>query len=176
MNLGQFSTLLAASLLSACATPTSSVVTVYAPFDEAQAKALLQPGTNTVRGNAFVRQRGGGVVTCAGSQVTLVPATTYASERMRYIYSDQNVTLPERARAPLSDQRVFSPDFGSYRQNVKTTVCDSQGNFTFDRVADGRFFVVTTVAWQVGSANEGARLMHQVLTSNGQTISVVLSG
>ena len=42
----------AVALLAGCAA-AARVATITAPFDEAQAKRLLEPGTNTIRGSAL---------------------------------------------------------------------------------------------------------------------------
>lgn len=46
---------------------------------------MLEPGANTIQGNALIRQQGGGVVACPGFEVYLAPATDYVIERMRKI-------------------------------------------------------------------------------------------
>jgi hypothetical protein len=37
-------------------------------FDYAQHEPYMQPGNNGIKGQGFMRQLGGGVVTCAGTQ------------------------------------------------------------------------------------------------------------
>ncbi len=71
-------------MLAGCATTPTTVNLVYA-FDVGKAKALLVKGPNTIKGSALMRQRNGGVVTCAGYKAYLVPYTEYAAERMRHL-------------------------------------------------------------------------------------------
>jgi hypothetical protein len=46
-------------------------------FDAEDHRSFEGSGTATIKGQAFLRQKGGGVVTCAGSDVKLMPATNY---------------------------------------------------------------------------------------------------
>jgi hypothetical protein len=150
--------------LAGCATPSPPIST---PFDQEHATRLLAPGPNTVKGSALIRQRGGGVVTCAGSAVALVPATAYARQRMVAIYGNA-----ERG-ALGSGWRGDSPT--GYRENIRLTVCDAQGFFGFDQVADGEFFVTTSIRWSVGNSAEGGNLMQRTLVMGGKTTSLVLA-
>ncbi|MBB1074260.1 hypothetical protein HUU62_07505 [Rhodoferax sp. 4810] len=157
--------------MSGCAVPVQSppVFHLSAHYDEAQALRLLQDGTNTIKGSAFMRQRGGGVVTCAGQIVNLVPATEYARQRVLMGYGSSESGFNNSRRG------VFEPDIPAYKTNVRTTKCDAQGSFIFDRVADGEFFVVTTITWSVGYSQQGGNLMHRVTVKNNQFTTIVLS-
>jgi hypothetical protein len=141
-------------------------------FDVDQARAMLKPGSNTIRGSALIRQRGGGVVSCAGREVYLVPATEYAKERMSHIYGNT--------------ERGFNPAFGgrdiglaenkAYSDAARRTLCDAQGYFRFTNVGNGEYFVATTIVWQVNPYfNEGGALMERVLLRGNETREVVLS-
>lgn len=58
----RLATLVCAALLSACAQmPTSAppLVTLGVQFNAAEARALLADGVNVIKGNAFMRQKGG---------------------------------------------------------------------------------------------------------------------
>ena len=159
-------------VLAGCATPQGSplpTLEITAPFDAAAAKLLLADGTNIVKGNAFMRQQGGGVVTCAGQTVHLIPATPYASQRAMALYNSTERGMNSRRKFR------FIPDPPEYYTTVRTSRCDSQGNFVFERVADGDFYVNTRVAWQVASTQQGGQLMHRVSVRGGQTVSLVIA-
>lgn len=157
-------------VLTACSVPrqVTPIIQIQNAFDEAQAQALVKDGTNKISGNAFLRQAGGGVVTCAGNTVSLIPATEYAKERMIAIYGGQEGVLTSRT-APR-----FNPDVPAYRKYIKTTPCDSRGDFEFDKVADGEFFLTTTVSWLVGGYTQGSALMQKVTLSGGKTEKVIM--
>jgi hypothetical protein len=159
--------------LVGCAAPSvlaPPILNLRATFDAAEATRLIGDGGNTIRGNAFMRQRGGGVVTCAGQTVSLVPATAYAKERIFALYDSL-----ERGVNASRKNYTFVPDSPEYVSLVRSTKCDSQGNFLFERVADGEFYVQVLVHWQVGYNMEGGNMMHRVSVRGGQSSSVILS-
>ena len=59
-------------------------------FNKEAASIINQKGKATVSGQACLKQSGGGVVTCAGSEVTLFPVTEYAKQRITAIYGTEN--------------------------------------------------------------------------------------
>lgn len=152
-----------------CASMLTTTVPLKSSFDATAAMQMLAVGTNTIEGSALIRQQGGGVVTCAGEEVTLVPVTEYATERMMAIYgSDQR---GYRGSGLLK----FTPDDPAYYSASRTVLGDAQGNFLFDKVADGDFFVTTTVTWTAGYARQGGVLMQRVKVTGGETKRIVLS-
>jgi hypothetical protein len=159
-------------LLAGCAAGVHSPLThkISATFDASAARALLVEGKNFIKGNAFMRQQGGGIVTCAGQFVYLVPATQYATERVRAIYGSD-----ERGAVSGLLRIQFDPEVSAYRELVKTSRCDSQGNFSFEGVADGSFYLNTLVSWQVGGVAQGGQLMQRVQVSGGRAVSVVVA-
>lgn len=138
-------------------------------FDANQAREMIKPGVNIVQGSALIRQNGGGVVTCAGLTILLVPATQYASERMTHIYGN-----PNRGYNPATRQLGFNPDEPDYVQLTQKTLCDAQGKFAFNKVADGDFFVVGNIVWNVGGP-QGGSLMQKVSVANASVSEIVLS-
>ena len=146
-------------------------VRIAEPFDAELARQLSGPGLNTVKGSALIRQAGGGVVTCAGQTVYLVPSTGYAQARLKALYGN-NI---ERAAAGSQWLPQFIPDPPEYKKFVRSSVCDAQGYFVFDQVADGDFYVNTVITWLVGNSTEGGSLLHHVAVRGGQTVSIVLA-
>lgn len=158
-----------ALLLSGCATFQKPTHTILAPFDKAEATAMLVDGPNTVEGSAVVRTRGGEARTCAGIKVELVPATAYATERMLALYGSTERGF-NNSRA-----YTFVPDEADYDTAVRQVVCDAQGRFRFTNVADGTFYVVTSVQWDAITSYEGGMLMQRVELSGGETASFVMA-
>ena len=150
---------------------TNPPIQLSSQFDSVAAKKLLVDGTNTIQGNAIVRPQGGGVVTCAGSKVSLVPVTDYATERMRHIYkSDQRGYY-----SPPLPNFLCEPNTPEYHTQQKTQVCDAQGNFAFENVADGEFYLTATVVWMVEYKWNGGYLMQRVKLSGGENRKIVLT-
>lgn len=146
-------------------------VQITTPYDGTEAKSLLKQGSNTVTGSALIRQKGGGVVTCAGNDANLIPATAYARERMHALYGSDS----KGYRGGVTREVIFEPEEPEYKENIRTTRCDAQGFFKFRNVADGQFFVVTSVLWSSGYVAEGGVLMQRVSLSDGQEEEIVLS-
>ena len=152
--------------LSGCVAQTMAVATTSS-FDPKEASYIHDDGTNTIKGQAFLRQRGGGVVTCAGSAVHLIPAGRYARERVQNIYG--TTVRPAQARV-LAD--APDPEYVAHRRETR---CDAQGSFSFDRLADGQYFVGTRVTWEVANQPQGGNVMAPANVSGGQTLEVIIS-
>jgi hypothetical protein len=159
-----------AAALVACAIPNAPTLEIRSPFDAQAAHALLVDGANTIKGNAFMRQQGGGVVTCAGQIVYLVPATAYAVERFQALYG----SVDRGVNASRVNYK-FIPDPSEYYNLSRSSRCDSQGNFLFENVANGDFFATTVVSWQAGNSLQGGHLMHRIAVKSGKTISLVMT-
>lgn len=139
-------------ILSAFAITGCAPTLVHLPvsFDQAAAKALILPGTNKVagtikfqpgRGHAFAYPDN--FVSCEGNEVTLIPYTDYAREWALKYYgrpvTDVAYKLTNRGRNMIFD------DYDEFMATTKKSQCDANGNFTFDRVANGDFFVMAKV-------------------------------
>lgn len=155
-------------ILAGCA--TTKPVELTNNFNAKEASFINKSGKNTIKGNAFLRQNGGGVVTCAGNDVMLIPVTAYSQERMRHIYKLDNIGF-----LPVYSERVtFANDQKEYASMIKYTKCDSDGNFEFDNIANGSYYVVAHVIWQVRSYQGGA-LMKKVNVKNGKTEKIIMT-
>jgi len=131
-------------LLAAAATACAvrQPVQMQTEFDSGEHPPYAKMGTNTIKGQGFLRQQGGGIVTCAGSTVVLVPATLFFREFINH---------PRSGKKP----ELVGIDPGLRGALIKRSQCDAQGNFLFSSVADGNWFVLTDVKWAVGYAKTG---------------------
>jgi hypothetical protein len=127
------------------------------------ASALRPDGRQHYQGQGFLRQQGGGVVTCAGSTVLLMPATSFFREFINHYRSGRNPELGGVGVDP------------GLRAMIKQSQCDAQGNFAFSSLPDGRWFVVTEVKWTVRYAQQGGALMQELSVANGETAQVLLT-
>jgi len=137
-------------------------VQMQTKFDYSEHQPYLQPGENGIRGQGFLRQQGGGVVTCAGSEVYLFPATSFFREMMMHL----------RAGKAPQIEGYIDPTF---KPVIKQSQCDAQGNFSFAKLPNGNWFIVTQVAWTVASQSQGGTLMREVAVSDNQTVQVLLT-
>ena len=168
-------TITAAMLTAGCATVE---VPITNDFSSEEVNWFNSDGENTITGSAFLRTKGGDVKTCAGYDVTLMPYSDYASERMAYIYGN-----PIEGYRTLGLQRkyTFSNESAEYHKYSKETRCDAQGEFAFYQLPDGDYYVLAGVSWQTGVGAgaelfpEGALLMKRVTVADGKTKKVTLT-
>lgn len=161
------------ALLSGCVANPPREVNLNNKFNPDETKRFLESGKNTVKGSALMRQSGGAVVTCAGNKVSLVPSTVYSNERIFAIYGSIERGVSSR---PVK----FIPENDEYnRTGRRVSVCDAQGYFQFDNVADGEFFVTAVVQWNApgayGPTPQGGGLMQRVSVSNSEVKNIVLA-
>jgi len=158
-----------ALLLQGCAQGLfTTTIQVPSPFEPDEAKYAMTPGPGSIKGSAFIRQQGGGIVTCAGAQVVAVPATRYATDRISALYG--NIHKGQYFGGDVK----FVPDDPRYLEMRRNTRCDAQGNFQFDGLARGDYFVITNVRWLAGNQQQGGALMQRVTIKDGQPIDIML--
>jgi hypothetical protein len=160
------------ALAGGCASaPKAKTVTLTHPFDKIQADRLLRPGPNTIKVNAFLRQEGGGVVTCAGQDVDLVPATEMARERITALYGSALGGF-RRADAVTVNFAGIDPEYAGKQKNA---LCSSEGRVTFENVTNGDFYVTTEVVWSAQGKKQGGFLAKRVTVGDGEVLDLVLS-
>lgn len=158
-------------LLTACATVPSHTTT--ATFDPAEVAWAEAEGANTITGNAVLRTVSGEVRTCAGFDVSLVPVSRYAVERFTAIYGSPEGGYSNRAIE-------FTSTDPGYMSARRTTTCDSQGNFRFERLPDGEYYVTTRVTWGIPmgygmTSTQGGVLSQKLSLRGGETRQIVLT-
>ena len=179
-------------VLSGCVATHQQIIKLKSIFDEKQALEMLEQGNNKIIGSALIRQSGGGVVTCAGIEVILYPATEYAKERIKYIYGSiekayrdynqpqQRYLIQKRGdrlgAIETIPEIVFEPDYEFYHFCTRKSIGDAQGNFEFDKLKDGEYFMFTTITWNVYQlGTQGGTLMLKVKVKDGETKKIVLA-
>lgn len=139
--------------------PPAKMVTI---FNEIDHDKYVAPGTGIISGQGFLRQKGGGVVTCAGSKVMMLPATEFFREAIGYLRNRQTIET-----SPITNPK--------YKPLMKTSQCDAQGNFAISDLPSGAWLLMTEVAWNVGYNQQGGALLKEVNSKNGETVRVLLS-
>ncbi len=151
-------TLLAASLAGCSEVATVPLKTQWKESDYA---AYTKVGTGAVTGEAFMRQRGGAVVTCAGSEVLLVPDEGIFSEIVQINESGKKV-------APLKEKINTTA--------IKATKCDAQGKFSFQQIPAGMWIIQTNVKWETpGHVAQGSFLSRRFRLMYGEKTEIILS-
>lgn len=160
--------LAAAAFVAGCA----EAVAVATPFNAAEVAYINKSGPARITGQGFTRLSTGMVITCAGTEVQLVPAGAYAKERMKALYGSISGGRMSVAQ-PISVSNS-PPEYATMR---RVAICDAGGNFEFVGVADGEYFVMTVVQYVPGPGRppEGVRLFSLVRIANGQSVRVLLN-
>ena len=161
-----------AVLVTGCATVPATEVPISAPFNKSDVAWFNGTGAGTLEGSAFLRTKGGAVKTCAGYDVQLLPYSAYAAERMRFIYgSDTSGYLigPRRAWK-------FTPDEPEFYKSLKKAVCDANGEFEFEALPAGDYYIIANVTWDIGKVfDEGGKLMQKVSIADGEVKKATLT-
>lgn len=171
-------TLLVFILLAGCATQKpQEKIKINTIFNKDEAKMLMADGKNTLKGSALMRQVGGGVVTCAGQTISILPATTYAYQRVQYLYGSDTAGT-RSAFAIQNNPEPFETTDEDYQKYQRKTICDSQGFFKFEKLADGEFFVVSSITWKANPRSvyyEGGWMMRKVRLAGGEVKEIVIA-
>ncbi len=133
-------TVVCAALIVLALGACRSTVAIQSSFDAKPAQAALAPGTNTIKGSAFMRKKTGSIVAAAGEVVYLIPATAYAEERFAKLF-------PQGKLNPVRTARSTEQTDPEYARAMRQTKADKSGNFEFDKLKAGTYFVSTRVTW-----------------------------
>jgi hypothetical protein len=88
---------------------SSQTARIAAPFDPGAAAYVLDKGSGTIQGEAFLRRDSGTIMTAAGERVFLIPATAYAVARFERMFD----TVGEfRRPSSMGGIHEFAPGAG----------------------------------------------------------------
>lgn len=158
------------AITTASCIPPTVVQMTLAPADTQSAAAALGPGTATVTGSALVRQAGGGVVTCAGNDVYLIPATASGTGELVRIFGSRNGYVRRGGDTEWGGGTLVEALAPNRRG-----VCNAQGFFTFDQVRAGEWHIMTTITWLAGGDYQGGALLATTTVADGGRVEVVLA-
>lgn len=131
--------------------------------EAAEYASYLTAGTGSLTGQAFLTQKGGGVVPAAGQPVTLDPVTSTSIEWWQKAGTQFKV-------------RDFTPPSGNFQTARKTTIADGAGKFSFGTLPAGKYFVRTILTWEVPYwGTQGGILGDIVEVKPDQTSNVILN-
>lgn len=151
----------AAFLLISCGTAYKQPMFMHHSFSLVDYSAYQKTGQGSISGQAFLKQKGGGVVTCAGNDVFLVPDSGYFRELLVHAKMNSN---------PLNDV-----DKELIRKVRLATQCDAQGNFVFEQIPYAKWILVTGVNWAVGNRKQGGGLIKYLEITNNKPLKIILS-
>lgn len=154
--------LLIVALAGCGLTPLRPAVDMQNRFVGSEHEQYKGQGSGVLKGQGFLRQKGGAIITCAGSKVLMFPATPFFQEFVNHLRAGRRVAALEKID-------------GNYQSILKQTQCDAQGNFSFDTLPSGAWYVVTEVKWTVGYSQQGGTLLRQVFAVDGRSEQLLLS-
>jgi len=134
------------------------------PFPGGEYDSLRESGTAVIRGQAFLKTRGGDVKTAAGEEVVLNPVTSYSQQWYQVAY--------------LNGRPLTGPD-PRYLRYIRKTIADADGRFTFRNVAGGDYFIVARVVWEAptgyGLVPQGGFVAKKVSVEDGTELDVIVT-
>ena len=129
-----FAILILVATAGCASTPPVQILT---PFHDDDFSLWKQNGPHTVTGLAFVKRPDGTVFSCAGAQVSLIPAVAYNTELEQV----------------LALGTGYPPNYDRHeRKYDHKTVCDSTGKFVFDGIPALNWIAITRITWQEPSS------------------------
>ncbi len=161
-----FLVLIFITALSACRS------TPAVPFDTRSAEYINSTGMGKIEAHAFYRDEKGKIIYAAGENAYLIPVTAYAEQRFFQIYG--KAKYAQIRNLPWTDA---DPEFRKY---MRSTKAESNGRFTFDRVAPGEYFIATAISWRPENSftMRGAALYERVSLTGKESepVKLVISG
>lgn len=142
-------------------------IVLKASFDPQSAAFINHSGRAKVSGQAFFRLNSGKLFRATGTDVFLIPRTTYADERIAALYGGGK-SLRSSVRVPDADPR--------YKQYMRTTVATSGGSFSFDHVADGEYYIVAMLHIPSESMFIQFPILERVTVRGGESVRLVMRG
>jgi hypothetical protein len=124
---------------------------------------------STMPGSAHIRGMSAPAQSCSGSAVALTPDTPYSRERIAKLYGSTEYAVVPTA---VVRAKVIVNDNPAVRGFVRGARCDSTGNFAFDNLPAGSFFVIA----EVGDPSGPKVVMRRVTTVAGRVLQVPLTG
>ena len=142
-------------------------------FDVDDAAWSTGPGRNSVRGFATHNTLTNAGRTCASLPVRLVPDSSYARLRFQELYGSEVAGVSTGPNFNAYGPEKSDP---RYLNVARVANCDSQGNFSFEGVPDGTWYVlsVDNMRSQHGANPPGSALFKRIQVREGQTLEVTL--
>lgn len=151
--------------LTACTPPPQTIIQRI-PFPTEEYSRLATSGTATIKGQAFLKTRGGDVKTAAGNEVLLNPVTSYSQQWYEVNYLRQELISQ-------ADPQIW--------KHIKKKIADAEGRFTFEAVPPGDYFIATTVVWEAPTGYRGAlipqggMIVNKISINEGEALDIILT-
>src|SRR5262249_10186300 len=133
------------------------------PYVASDYLSYAQPGTASIGGTVADRPFAGRVMSCAGMDVELMPATAFTRESVAIYRSGK---LPSGRASPENKTLLQSV--------IKKATCDGSGHFTFDKLAAGTWIVGLQLRTGDSDTMAGA-LYREVAVAAGEAATVTFA-
>lgn len=123
----------------------------------------------TVTGRAYLITQSGKVVNCHGDDVLLIALTPNTRERMSGAFKGAETGYASRivVEGALDDKRLDSLE--------RRASCDAGGNFRFEHVASGQYFILAKVYWSVRWGRYGGGVLQSITVDKAEQNRLVLT-
>jgi len=152
-----------AGCLQDTAIAQNNAIVLSTPFDPSAVAFAAKLGSGRIYGQLVTRRAGGDVLTAAGEKVDLLPAVAYTDEML------------SKSTATSGKYANLDPRIKDYSRE---TTADATGNFTFDRLAPGKYYIVTQVKRKIPGTSlveaQGIVFYQRVVVAN-HPVKIVLS-
>jgi hypothetical protein len=145
--------------MMSCAGGRANPVQRTAVFNNDEYLAYMKPGNAAITGQAFTTTRSGEIRYAAGREISLHPATSYATE-----YFDVQVVRGAFMSEP--DPRFL--------QFEKKTISDATGNFGFKNLPVGKYYIIAEFSWCAGRSPQYVILGAITEARDGEMTKVIL--
>jgi hypothetical protein len=172
---GAFAAVAAGLLVASCAsTPSSTPKTATAaapqppPSPTAEFDWSNAPGTNKLIGTVAYAPDHRSHWSCRNESVVLMPDTPTSRTRVSALYGSTSFAV-----RPVEEVKTKSASLGdvSFANFIKHTDCDEDGNFSFEGLPDGSWFLVARANrthGKSGSSDDAVALLQRVTLSGGR--------
>ena len=154
----------ALALLAGCA--SDDIPQVFSPYLEETFQPWIGPGRSNIAGQGFYKMPSGRLISCAGSEVSLIPANGYNLDALQSIGMGKG--FPENYTK-------------SAFKFIHKTVCDGAGRFFYQNIPTQNWIVLIHLSWQEADPlmfwskdNKGGSLYQELLLEPGDN-KVILS-
>ncbi len=162
---------IATILISGCA----NIHSMKNKFDPQEISWVKEKGTNIIKGEAFLKTVGGDIKTCAGNTAVLTPVSDYSRERILSLYGSDQKGIKQKFDG-RSDN--FNITDNRYKEYTIKSVCNSKGEYSFEKIPDGDYFLTAQIFWKSNPRSlffEGGNIMQRVKVTGHETKEVILT-
>lgn len=167
--------------------------TALSSYDEKDFFPFLKKGTSSITGQVFLKTRGGDVKYGTGNQVLLFPITPFTKKLSSL---DDDLLIAATGSKDVSSLKSSTSNLFEKITNgigirfewdkyKKATTADGGGNFEFNNLPAGEYYLESSVFWEVVDVNHyshyaytkesGGIVKKQIKISDGESLRIMLT-